>query len=168
MPQQKIRIRLKAYDHQMLDKSAVQIVDTAQRSGATVPVVPLPTEKNVYTVIRSPFKDKDSRSTSSPHAQAPDRHPRHPEDGRLAHAARPARGRGHRDQALMKGIVGRKLGMTQVFDQETGQLKPVTVSGRAMSRRLGADLDADGYDAVQLALGRGAGEEDPRSRSSGT
>ena len=62
MPQQKIRIRLKAYDHQMLDKSAVQIVDTAQRSGATVTgPVPLPTEKNVYTVIRGPFKDKDSR-----------------------------------------------------------------------------------------------------------
>ena len=59
---QKIRIRLKAYDHQQLDRSAAQIVDTAQRSGATVTgPVPLPTEKNVYTVIRSPFIDKDSR-----------------------------------------------------------------------------------------------------------
>ena len=62
MAQQKIRIRLKAYDHLQLDRSALQIVDTAQRSGATVTgPVPLPTEKNVYTVIRSPFKDKDSR-----------------------------------------------------------------------------------------------------------
>ena len=62
MPQQKIRIRLKAYDHQQLDRSAAQIVDTAQRSGATVTgPVPLPTDKNVYTVIRSPFIDKDSR-----------------------------------------------------------------------------------------------------------
>jgi small subunit ribosomal protein S10 len=60
--QQKIRIRLKAYDHNQLDRSAVQIVEQAQRSGATVTgPVPLPTEKNVYTVIRSPFKDKDSR-----------------------------------------------------------------------------------------------------------
>ena len=58
----KIRIRLKAYDHQQLDRSAAQIVETAQRSGATVTgPVPLPTEKNVYTVIRSPFIDKDSR-----------------------------------------------------------------------------------------------------------
>ena len=60
--QQKIRIRLKGYDHSQLDKSAKSIVETAQRSGAIVTgPVPLPTEKNVYTVIRSPFKDKDSR-----------------------------------------------------------------------------------------------------------
>ena len=59
---QKIRIRLKSYDHQSLDKSAKDIVDTVVRSGATITgPVPLPTEKNVYTVIRSPFKDKDSR-----------------------------------------------------------------------------------------------------------
>ena len=62
MAQQKIRIRLKGYDHQQVDKSASQIVETAQRTGATITgPVPLPTEKNVYTVIRSPFKDKDSR-----------------------------------------------------------------------------------------------------------
>ncbi len=62
MAQQKIRIRLKSYDHQALDKSSGQIVETVQRSGATVTgPVPLPTERNIYTVIRSPFKDKDSR-----------------------------------------------------------------------------------------------------------
>ena len=62
MPQQKIRIRLKGYDHTQLDRSAQSIVETAQRTGATITgPVPLPTEKNVYTVIRSPFKDKDSR-----------------------------------------------------------------------------------------------------------
>ena len=61
MAQQKIRIRLKGYDHQQ-DRSASQIVETAQRTGATITgPVPLPTEKNVYCVIRSPFKDKDSR-----------------------------------------------------------------------------------------------------------
>jgi small subunit ribosomal protein S10 len=60
--QQKIRIRLKAYDHELVDKSARSIVETAERTGATiVGPVPLPTEKNVYCVIRSPFKDKDSR-----------------------------------------------------------------------------------------------------------
>ena len=62
LAEQKIRIRLKGYDHQTLDRSAKDIVETAVRSGATVSgPVPLPTEKNVYCVIRSPFKDKDSR-----------------------------------------------------------------------------------------------------------
>jgi len=60
--QQKIRIRLKGYDHTQLDQAARQIVETATRTGATISgPVPLPTEKNVYCVIRSPFKDKDSR-----------------------------------------------------------------------------------------------------------
>lgn len=60
--QQKIRIRLKAYEHELVDKSARDIVETAERTGATISgPVPLPTEKNVYCVIRSPFKDKDSR-----------------------------------------------------------------------------------------------------------
>ena len=58
----KIRIRLKAFDHKILDQSAAQIVETAERTGATVAgPVPLPTEKNVYCVIRSPHKYKDSR-----------------------------------------------------------------------------------------------------------
>ena len=59
---QKIRIRLKAYDHSAIETAAKEIVETATRTGATVSgPVPLPTEKNVYCVIRSPFKDKDSR-----------------------------------------------------------------------------------------------------------
>ena len=58
----KIRIRLKAYDHDAIDRASREIVETAQRTGARVAgPVPLPTEKNVYCVIRSPFKDKDSR-----------------------------------------------------------------------------------------------------------
>ena len=58
----KIRIRLKAYDPQSIEHAAREIVETANRTGATVAgPVPLPTDKNVYTVIRSPFKDKDSR-----------------------------------------------------------------------------------------------------------
>ena len=59
---QKIRIRLKGYDHEVVDQSAKQIVDTAQKAGARVSgPIPLPTERNLYTVIRSPHKDKDSR-----------------------------------------------------------------------------------------------------------
>jgi small subunit ribosomal protein S10 len=58
----KIRIRLKAYDHDAIDRAAGEIVETAQRTGATVAgPIPLPTSKNVYCVIRGPFKDKDSR-----------------------------------------------------------------------------------------------------------
>ena len=62
MAKQKIRIRLKAYDHRILDQSAEKIVETAKRSGASVSgPIPLPTEKAVYTVIRAVHKDKDSR-----------------------------------------------------------------------------------------------------------
>ena len=62
MASQKIRIRLKGYDHEVVDQSAKQIVDTAQKAGARVSgPIPLPTERNLYTVIRSPHKDKDSR-----------------------------------------------------------------------------------------------------------
>ncbi len=62
LAKQCIRIRLMAYDHKILDQSANQIVDTAQRTGANVSgPVPLPTEINRYTVIRGPFIDKDSR-----------------------------------------------------------------------------------------------------------
>ncbi|MBO8126525.1 MAG: 30S ribosomal protein S10 [Firmicutes bacterium] len=59
---QKIRIRLKAFDHKILDQSAERIVDTAKRTGAKVSgPVPLPTERNVFTVLRSPHVNKDSR-----------------------------------------------------------------------------------------------------------
>lgn len=62
MPRQRIRIRLKAYDHKILDQSARQIVETAQRTGADVSgPVPLPTERRRFTVMRSPFIDKDSQ-----------------------------------------------------------------------------------------------------------
>jgi small subunit ribosomal protein S10 len=59
---QRIRIRLKAYDHRILDQSAAQIVETAQNTGARVSgPVPLPTHIQKFTVLRSPFIDKDSR-----------------------------------------------------------------------------------------------------------
>src|SRR5437016_3989592 len=59
---QRIRIRLKAYDHKSLDQAAQQIVETAERTGAQVAgPVPLPTKIEKFCVIRSPFIDKDSR-----------------------------------------------------------------------------------------------------------
>lgn len=59
---EKIRIRLKAYDHRILDQSAVKIVDEAKKTGAEVSgPIPLPTEKQVVTIIRAVHKYKDSR-----------------------------------------------------------------------------------------------------------
>ena len=59
---ERIRIRLKAYDHVLIDQSAEKIVDTAKRTGAQLSgPIPLPTRKEVVTVIRSPHKHKDSR-----------------------------------------------------------------------------------------------------------
>jgi small subunit ribosomal protein S10 len=59
---QKIRIRLKAYDHEIIDQSTKKIVETVKRTQAELRgPIPLPTEKHRYTVVRSPFKDKDSR-----------------------------------------------------------------------------------------------------------
>ena len=57
-----IRIRLKAYDHQLIDSTAEKIVESAKRNGATVSgPIPLPTKKEVVTILRSVHKDKDSR-----------------------------------------------------------------------------------------------------------
>ena len=62
MADQKIKIKLKAFDHRILDQSVIEIVNTAQRTGARVAgPIPLPTVKNRWTVLRSPHVDKKSR-----------------------------------------------------------------------------------------------------------
>jgi small subunit ribosomal protein S10 len=62
MANQKIRIRLKAYDHRLIDRSASEIVETAKRTGATVlGPIPLPTKTERYTILTSPHVDKDAR-----------------------------------------------------------------------------------------------------------
>ena len=62
MANQKIRIKLKAYEHNLIDQSAEKIVDTAKRTGARVSgPIPLPTENEIVTILRSPHKYKDSR-----------------------------------------------------------------------------------------------------------
>jgi small subunit ribosomal protein S10 len=59
---QKIRIRLKAFDHKTLDQSTERIVETARRTGASISgPIPLPTQKSIYTILRSPHVNKDSR-----------------------------------------------------------------------------------------------------------
>ena len=62
MANQKLRIKIKDYDHKLLDESAESIIDAAQRTGASYSgPIPLPTEKEIVTILRSPHKDKDSR-----------------------------------------------------------------------------------------------------------
>ncbi len=62
MANQKIRIKLKAYEHNLIDQSSERIVETAKRTGAKVSgPIPLPTEKEIVTILRAPHKDKDSR-----------------------------------------------------------------------------------------------------------
>ena len=62
MANQKIRIKLKAYEHNLIDQSAERIVETAKRTGAKVSgPIPLPTEKEIITILRAPHKYKDSR-----------------------------------------------------------------------------------------------------------
>ena len=62
MPSQKIRIKLKAYDHNLIDQSAERIVETAKRSGAKISgPIPLPTDKEIITVLRATHKYKDAR-----------------------------------------------------------------------------------------------------------
>ena len=159
LTQNKIRIRLKAYDSSSIETAAKEIVETANRTGATVSgPVPLPTEKNVYCVIRSPVQGQGlARALRDPHAQAADRHPSaDPEDGRLAPATRPPPGRRrHPDPAdlAMPALLGKKLGMTQVF-QEDGRVERVTVVEAGPCHVTGIRThDRDGYEAVQLAFG---------------
>ncbi|HZK42977.1 MAG TPA: 30S ribosomal protein S10 [Syntrophomonadaceae bacterium] len=60
--QQKVRIRLKAFDHKLLDQSSQKIVDTVKKNGSSVSgPIPLPTEKNIFTVLKSPHVNKDAR-----------------------------------------------------------------------------------------------------------
>ncbi len=62
MANQKIRIKLKAYEHGVIDQSAARIVETVKRTGSRVSgPIPLPTEKEIVTILRSPHKHKDSR-----------------------------------------------------------------------------------------------------------
>lgn len=60
--EQRIRIKLQGYDHKLIDQSALEIVDTAKRTGAMVSgPIPLPTKREIFTVLRSPHVDKKSR-----------------------------------------------------------------------------------------------------------
>ena len=96
-----IRIRLKAYDHQLIDQSAEKIVETAKRTGATVSgPIPLPTKKEVVTILRAVHKYKDSREQFErrTHKRLIDIQP---QDGGGSDEPGSARWRRDRDQALI-------------------------------------------------------------------
>ena len=140
------------------------------RTGASVSgPVPLPTEKNVYAVIRGPFKDKDSREHFEirTHKRLIDILQPTPKTvdslQRLDHLAG---GRGHPDPAhLMAGMLGRKLGMTQVFDPDDGHVERVTVieAGPCFVTAI-RRAERDGYDAIQLAFGEVAEKKLQKAR----
>ena len=68
MASQRIRIKLKAYDHNLIDQSSAKIVETAKRTGAKVSgPIPLPTEKEIITILRATHKYKDSREQFENH-----------------------------------------------------------------------------------------------------
>ena len=103
MASQKIRIKLKAYEHSIIDQSAARIVETAKRNGSRVSgPIPLPTEKEIVTILRSPHKHKDSREQFEmrTHKRLIDILQPTPAHRRRPDQARPAGRRRDRDQAV--------------------------------------------------------------------
>src|SRR4051794_35824781 len=187
MAKQRIRIRLKAFDHKILDQSAQQIVETAERTGAVVAgPVPLPTRIERFTVIRSPFIDKDSQEhfEMRTHKRLIDVLEPTPKTVdalmRLNLPAgvdieiklcrflvcdfgfwlrwvsraiqNPKSKIQNASSTMPTGLLGRKIGMTQVFD-EGGRVVPVTVieAGPCWVTQI-KTAESDGYDAVQLGF----------------
>ena len=137
MASEKIRIRLKAYDYRLLDQSATEIVDTAQRTGARIfgPDPAADAHPAVYRAAVSARGQEVARAVRDPHAQAAAGHSRaDPADHRRSDEARAAGRCRCRDQGLrrdgevdmVRGILGKKVGMTQIFDDD-GRVVPVTV-----------------------------------------
>ena len=103
MAKEMIRIRLKAYDHQVIDQSAEKIVETAKRTGATVSgPIPLPTKKEIVTILRATHKYKDSREQFErrTHKRLIDITNSTPQDRGGADGSGSARRCGDRDQAV--------------------------------------------------------------------
>ena len=149
---ERIRIRLKAYDYRILDQSTGEIVDTARRTGAQIAgPIPLPTMKNKYCVLRSPHVDKKSREQFEirthkrlldilePTQQTVDAlmkldfrpawtsrlrlSARNTNSRRLSAGADSARAR-RIEMAKVTGILGKKVGMTQLFDERAMCILP--------------------------------------------
>ena len=144
MASQKIRIRLKGYDHEIVDQSTRLIVDTAQKTGAKVSgPIPLPTERNLYCVIRGPHVNKDSREQFEMRTHK-----------RLIDILEPTP---NTVDSLMRldlpAGVDIEIGMTQIFDDED-RIVPVTVIQAEPNTVCQVKtVDTDGYEAVQMGFG---------------
>ena len=146
----KVRIRLKSYDHRILDNAVTKIVETIKRSGGEISgPVPLPTEIEKFTILRAVHKYKDSREQFEmrTHKRLIDiKNPSKETIDALAHLDLPSG-----EEIIMKGILGKKVGMTQVFTKN-GKLIPVTVIEVEPNVVTQIKTVAnDGYDAIQLA-----------------
>src|SRR2546428_94965 len=135
MAKQRIRIRLKAYDHKLIDQSAAQIVETAQRTGSTVTgPVPLPTRIEKFTVIRSPFIYKDSREQFEIRTHK-----------RLIDI---------NDPSQKPVLLGRKIGMLQHFKEDGSVIAATIIAVESNVITQVRTKERDGYSAIQLGFGR--------------
>ena len=128
---EKIRIKIKGYEHATVDAAAAKIVEAAKRSGSQVSgPIPLPTDKEIITILRATHKYKDSREQFERRTHK-----------RLI------------DVVRQTAIIGKKVGMTQIFD-EAGKVIPVTVveAGPCVVIQK-KTTENDGYEAVQLGFG---------------
>src|ERR687887_342777 len=169
---QKIRIRLKAYDHHLLDRSVKEIVETVRRTGARIsgPVL-LPTIINRWTVLRSPHVDKTAREQFEmrthkrlldivdPTPQTVDALMKLDLPAGVAGAilgggiGRGAKPPSEDEMARKEGLIGRKVGMTQVFGDD-GSHVPVTVIEAGPCTIVGLRTkETHGYDAIQPGVG---------------
>ena len=168
MANQRIRIRLKAFDHRLIDQSATEIAETARRTGAQVRgPIPLPTRKERFTVLVSPHVNKDARDQYEIRTHKRDTGYLEPyrQDRRRPDEAGSGRRSGRPDQAQLKGwgdhgietmslgVVGRKCGMTRIYTDD-GESVPVTVIEVEPNRitQLKSE-EHDGYRAVQVTTG---------------
>ena len=151
----KIRIRLKAFDHQLLDKSTTDIVETARRTGARVAgPIPLPTgDPPLHRAARTARRQEVARAVRGPHAQAPDRHPRaDAADARRADEARPVGRRRRRDQELRSDH-----GKVDVYNLKREKVGELDLADEVFARRgEGAPLPRGRDGAARLAPRRHA------------
>jgi len=157
---QNIRIRLRAYDHRVLDQSTSEIVNTAKRTGARVRgPIPLPTRIEKFTVLRSPHVDKKSREQFEirTHKRVLDIVDPTPQTVDALMKLDLAAGVDVRDQAvwpaMRTGLIAQKLGMSRVFTDEGNHVAVTVLRGRHCQVVAQRTQDKDGYTALQLGVG---------------
>ncbi|KAF1855064.1 hypothetical protein Lal_00008420 [Lupinus albus] len=154
MAAQKIRIRLKAFDYRLIDQSALEIVDTAKRTGAVVKgPVPLPTRIERFDILRSPHVNKTSRDQFEIRTHQRLMDIVDPTDKTVDALMKLDLPAGVDELIMSLGLIGRKVGMTRIFTEE-GASVPVTVLEVIPNRVTQVKTVAtDGYTGLQVAYG---------------